>query len=347
MNRLRLSVLVLLAALSCMLGVHPVHAALAPRSADPYVGAIVIDAKSGAVLLEDKPDTAAYPASAIKLLPLLMILEYAKAGSLRFDEEVTVSAEAASMGGSQVYLKEKEVFTIDELLYALMVQSANDAAVALAVHVAGTKSRFVQLMNQRAAKLGMDNTTFHSVHGLPPGSGQEPDVSTARDISLLSRELIKHRRALRYTSTKERGFRNDTFIMRNHNRLLGEVRGVDGLKTGYFRAAGYSCSVTADRDGRRVIAVILGSRSRTGRDAKTRELLAAGFLALPAQPPVPQPDAAEQGTATDEEKAKEEPKGPQRPYAFWIGGGVFALLVVAVVGWIVSRSRLGGRFDVS
>jgi len=278
-----------------VLVLDPAHSALsagrahlAARSADPYVGAIVVDAETGTVIFEDKPDTPAYPASVIKLLPLLMIIEYAEKGALRFDEEVTVSADAARMGGSQVYLKEKEVFTIDELLYSLMVQSANDSAVALAIHIAGTKSRFVELMNRRATEIGMANTMFHSMHGLPPSSGQEPDVSTARDIAALSRELLKHPRALRYTSTKQRGFRDDTFVMRNHNRLLGEVRGVDGLKTGYFRAAGYSCSVTAERNGRRLVSVILGSRTRTGRDARTRELLATGFLALPARQPSPE-----------------------------------------------------------
>ena len=256
---------------------------LPTRSANPYAGAIVVDAANGDVLFEDKPDAQGYPASCIKLMDLLVILEKVEQGSLKLDENVTVTAESSTMGGSQVYLKEGEVFTIDELLYALMVQSGNDAAVALAIHVAGTKDGFTELMNEKAAALGMSNTVFHSVHGLPPGAGQEPDVSTPRDMTLLCRELLKHKDALRYTSTKERPFRPDAkepFIMRNHNPLLASFEGCDGFKTGYFTKAGYSMAVTAMRKDNRVIAVILGSADRKGRNAKAAELLAKGFLEL-------------------------------------------------------------------
>ena len=256
---------------------------LPTRSANPYAGAIVVDAANGDVLFEDKPDAQGYPASCIKLMDLLVILEKVEQGSLKLDENVTVTAESSTMGGSQVYLKEGEIFTIDELLYALMVQSGNDAAVALAIHVAGTKDGFTELMNEKAAALGMSNTVFHSVHGLPPGAGQEPDVSTPRDMTLLCRELLKHKDALRYTSTKERPFRPDAkepFIMRNHNPLLASFEGCDGFKTGYFTKAGYSMAVTAMRKDNRVIAVILGSADRKGRNAKAAELLAKGFLEL-------------------------------------------------------------------
>lgn len=256
---------------------------LPTRSANPYLGAVVVDAATGEVLFEDKPDAQGYPASCIKLMDLLVILEKVEQGSLKLDENVTVTAESSTMGGSQVYLKEGEVFTIDELLYALMVQSGNDAAVALAIHVAGTKDGFTELMNEKAAALGMTNTQFHSVHGLPPGAGQEPDVSTPRDMSLLCRELLKHKDTLRYTSTKERPFRPDAkepFIMRNHNPLLASFEGCDGFKTGYFTKAGYSMAVTAKRKDARVIAVILGSADRKTRNAKAAELMAKGFLEL-------------------------------------------------------------------
>ena len=256
---------------------------LPTRSANPYAGAIVVDAANGDVLFEDKPDAQGYPASCIKLMDLLVILEKVEQGSLKLDENVTVTAESSTMGGSQVYLKEGEIFTIDELLYALMVQSGNDAAVALAIHVAGTKDGFTELMNEKAAALGMSNTVFHSVHGLPPGAGQEPDVSTPRDMSLLCRELLKHKDTLRYTSTKERPFRPDAkepFIMRNHNPLLASFEGCDGFKTGYFTKAGYSMAVTAMRKDNRVIAVILGSVDRKTRNAKAAELMAKGFLEL-------------------------------------------------------------------
>src|ERR1051326_2117175 len=149
------------------------------------------------------------------------------------------------------------------MLYALMVQSANDAAVALAEKVAGSTEAFVDLMNRKAKDLGMTSTIFHSVHGLPPGHGQEHDVTTARDLSLLCRELLKHPDTLRYTSTREHTFRpnagSKTVIMRTHNHLLGHVDGCDGLKTGYIAQAGFSIAVTASRDHHRIVVVVLDS----------------------------------------------------------------------------------------
>ena len=258
-------------------------------SRDPYVGAIAMDAASGQVLCEDRADLPGYPASVLKLMDLLIVLEKVKQGRLSLQEPVTVSARAAKIGGSQVWLAEKEVFTVDELLYALMVQSANDAAAALAEKVAGTPEAFVGLMNQRARELGLAHTEFHSVHGLPPGAGQQPDVTTARDFALLCRELVKHPDALRYTATRERPFRPNagpkTVVMRTHNHLLGQVEGCDGLKTGYFFKAGFSIALTASRQGQRVVVVVLGSTDRKARDAKAAELLAKGFAALSANPP--------------------------------------------------------------
>ena len=253
------------------------------RSADPYLGAIVIDAATGDVLFEDHADEQGYPASVIKLLDLLVILEQIDAGAVGLNDMVTITAEASTMGGSQVYLKEKEVFSVDDLLYALMVQSGNDAAVALAIQVAGTKEGFVEMMAERAKAIGMNSSSIHSCHGLPPGPGQEPDICTPRDIATLCRELLKHKDTLRYTSTKERPFRPDAkepFIMRNHNPLLASFEGCDGFKTGYFTKAGYSMAVTAMRKDNRVIAVILGSVDRKTRNAKAAELMAKGFLEL-------------------------------------------------------------------
>lgn len=263
---------------------------LAPISRDPYIGAIVIDADSGQILGADSPDAPCYPASVIKLMNLLILLEKVQSGAVRLQDPVTVTAESARIGGSQVYLKEHEVFTVEELVYALMVQSANDAATALAIHLAGSKEAFVALMNARARELGMKATTFHSVHGLPPGAGQNPDVSTARDLARLARALVRHPDALRYTSAREHGFRNNTFILRTHNNLLGRFDGCDGLKTGYFRSAGYSIAATARRQDARVIAVVVGSPSRAIRDSKAAELLAQGFLRIPPKPrPEPAP----------------------------------------------------------
>lgn len=253
---------------------------LPEKAADPYLGAIVVEATTGEVLFEDSADEQGYPASVIKLMTLLLVLEQVDAGALSLDDAVLVSADASRMGGSQVYLKEHESFSVDELLYALVVQSANDAAAALAERVSGSRDAFVELMAARASELGMDSTEIHSVHGLPPAAGQQPDVTTARDLSILCRELMKHPRALEYTATQERPFRDGEFIMRTHNSLLLKVPGCDGLKTGYFRKAGYSIAATAERQGNRIIAIVLDSKDRVARNRKAEELLAYGFREL-------------------------------------------------------------------
>jgi D-alanyl-D-alanine carboxypeptidase (penicillin-binding protein 5/6) len=270
-------------------------------SRDPWLGAIVLDAATGKVLYEDQADTKGYPASVLKLMDLLIILEKIEQKQLSLADQVPVSAKASHTGGSRVWLADKESFTVDEMLYALMIQSANDAAVALAEKVAGSTDAFIELMNRRAKELGMNSTVFHSVHGLPPGKGQEHDVTTARDLSILCREVLKHRDTLRYTSTRERPFRPNvagkTVIMRTHNHLLGHVEGCDGFKTGYIMASGFSIAVTAARHGQRVIAIVFDSTTLKVRDAKAAELLAKGFAALSAAaqgsaPPASRPTAA-------------------------------------------------------
>lgn len=263
--------------------------ALEKVARNPYLGAIVIDEASGRVLFEENADARGYPASVTKLMTFFVVMDLVEVGRLTLETPVTVSAEASRTGGSQVYLKQGEVFTVDELLHALMVQSANDAATALAGHTAGSREAFVGLMNAKARALGMTGTTFHSPHGLPPGKGQSVDISTARDLAILSRELIRHGKILRYSSIRERPFREvaaEPFIMRNHNALLTAFAGCDGLKTGYFSAGGFSLAATAARNGRRIIAVVLGSEQRVTRDVKARELLERGFAALVASPPV-------------------------------------------------------------
>ena len=253
-------------------------------SRDPWLGAIVLDATTGKVLYEDQADAKGYPASVLKLMDLLIILEKIEQKQLSLQDQVPVSAKASHTGGSRVWLADKESFTVDEMLYALMVQSANDAAVALAEKVAGSTDGFIELMNRRAKDLGMANSVFHSVHGLPPGKGQEHDVTTARDLSLLCRELLKHGDTLRYTSTREHPFRPNvagkTIQMRTHNHLLGHVEGCDGLKTGYITQSGYSIAVTAARHGQRVIVVVLDSTTMKVRDAKAAGLVAKGFARM-------------------------------------------------------------------
>jgi D-alanyl-D-alanine carboxypeptidase (penicillin-binding protein 5/6) len=262
------------------------------------------------------------------------------------------------MGGSQVYLDPKEQFSVEDLLYALIIQSANDAAVALAVHVAGSKDAFVSLMNEKAAALGMNSTTFYSVHGLPPSEGQLPDQTTARDLAILARELSKNPEVFKYTSTRERDFRNGEFIMRTHNKLLASVDGCDGFKTGYFKAAGFSIVATAKRSGVRIIAVVLGSIDRKVRDAKTAELLAIGFAKTPPRPealpsaapqtaPPPQPQASPAPSAEPQsappEKKEERDSSLGRDLlmiAIGFGTGVLACVLVSMVR---SRPRSRGR----
>lgn len=268
------------------------RAEIAEKVKSPYLGAIVVDAASGRVLFEDHADEQGYPASVQKLMTLLVILEKVQQGAVKLDDSVQVTAEAAGMGGSQVHLDPREKFPVEDLIYALMVQSANDAAVALAIHVGGSKDAFVELMNAKAKEIGMKNTTFHSVHGLPPSAGQEPDITTARDLSLLAREIVlKHPEALKYTGTQKRGFRGDKFMMENHDHLLTSYAGCDGLKTGYYKKAGYSIAATASRNNARVIAIVLGAAAggpdpkhpNGARDAKASELLNKGFAALSAK----------------------------------------------------------------
>ncbi len=258
--------------------------ALPPLSADPYVSALVLDAESGKVLFAEKADAKVYPASVLKLMDLYVILDKIEQGAVKLDDMVQVTPEAAKTGGSQVYLDPKEQFSVEDLLYALMVQSANDAAVALATHVAGSKEGFVALMNQKAQSLGMKNTRFHSVHGLPPSEGQEPDVTTASDFALLCRALAKKPETFKYTGTQSRGFRDDKFMMRNHNKLLTQVSGCDGFKTGYFQAAGFSIAATAQKGGVRIIALVMGAKDRKVRDAKAAEFLSKGFAMVPPKP---------------------------------------------------------------
>jgi D-alanyl-D-alanine carboxypeptidase (penicillin-binding protein 5/6) len=263
---------------------------------------------------------------------LLIIMEGLETQYLAPDEMITVTAEAARIGGSQVYLKENEVFPVDELLYALMVESANDAAAALAIHYAGSKAAFVERMNQRARELGMRNTAFHSVNGLPPSRGQLPDVSTARDMALLCRELLKYPDILKYTSTKERAFRTDAeepFIMRNHNHLLKRMNGCDGLKTGYFYAAGYSVAATASKSGNRAVAVVLGAERSKVRDVKAQEILSKGLIRIVMGQAEPESESTSESepVVAGESDVVQIKKSTIKA----IGAGAACLLVVSLV----------------
>ena len=312
----------------------------------PYTGLIVVDGDSGEVILEENADTKIYPASVIKLMGLLLTIEQLENGQRKLDEWVHVTAKAARMGGSQVYLKEGETFQLEEMLYALSIKSANDVAMALALHLGGTEAGFIGLMNARAADLGMKSTEFHSVHGLPPDAGEKPDISTARDLAKLSLEIVKHPGAITYTSTVEKWFRDNTFEMLTHNRLLRDVEGCDGLKTGYITAGGFSISASAERNGRRVIAVVVGCKDRQTRDDKARELLAYGFMNLPERKePEPIPDLEPEPLF--ESAAETNPETPAGPPSLpaKVGRGfvsVVKFLFVVIGLFLLARLLWGG-----
>lgn len=259
-----------------------------------YSGYIVTDAASGRVMLEDGADVQTPPASMTKLMTFAVLYDKLSSGAITLQTPVKIAPEDAKMGGTQVYLDSRETFPVEELIYAMMIQSANDAAHALARTAGGSVPAFVDLMNAKARELGMTRTLFRSPHGLPPASRRiaDGDLTTPRDFAILCRYLVKHTDVLRYTSIRNRDFgggrKDGPQHMRNHNNLLGKVTGVDGLKTGYTAGAGYCLSATAERDGRRVIAVIMGSFGPNGqidkgrtRDLKAIELIEQGFAAHP------------------------------------------------------------------
>lgn len=275
-----------------ILATLPVHAATKKKTeAIPFKGAIVIEAATGKVIFEENPDVVSPPASVTKLMTFMIVHDRLKSGNIALDTPVTINAQEADIGGTQVYLKEKEVFPVEELIYAMLIQSANDAAAALARVSAGSREAFVQLMNAKARELGMTHTTFRSPHGLPPPNRkiEESDLTSPRDLATLCRELILHTDILKYTSVKQRDFGQGRpkgpQHMINHNHLLGKIQGVDGLKTGFTNGAGFCLAATAERNGRRIIVVTMGSPDSKTRDRHVGELIEQGFAALPPATP--------------------------------------------------------------
>ena len=262
-----------------LLTAHSVFSAeIVNRYRSHYKAALLADAESGRILHHDRIHQKIYPASLVKMMVALIALEEIEAGRISLQDSVTVSRWASKIGGHQVYLKQGEIFNFIELLKATVIGSANDASVAVAEHVLGSDKVFIKRMNERALELGMKKTRFYSVHGLPPGRGQQLDVSTAYDLYLLALELIKHPQFLRWSSTRLESFRNGTFQLLNTNhRLIKSYRGMEGMKTGYHRRAGFNLVSSAKRDGQRYISIVLGSKSSRMRSKITRHLLDFGF----------------------------------------------------------------------
>jgi len=243
-----------------------------------YKAALLADAASERILHHDRMHQKIYPASLVKMMVALISLEEIETGRISLQDSVKVSRWASKIGGHQVYLKQGEIFKFRELMEATVISSANDASVAVAEHVLGSDKVFIKRMNERAQELGMKKTNFYSVHGLPPGRGQQLDVSSAYDLYLLALELIKHPQFLRWSSTRLESFRNGTFQLLNTNHHLIKIyRGMEGMKTGYHRRAGFNLVSSAKRDGQRYISIVLGAKSSRMRSKITRHLLDYGF----------------------------------------------------------------------
>lgn len=237
--------------------------------------AVLMEASTGTILYEQNPTEAMPPASVTKIMTLLLVMEAIEAGTLKWDDKITASAHAASMGGSQIFLKEGEQMTAEDMIKSVVIASANDAAVALAEHVAGSEAEFVKRMNERARELGMKDTKFENTNGLDDTA--QNHVTSAKDIAIMSRALIAHPKILEYSSIWMDTIRDGAFGLTNTNRLVRFYRGCNGLKTGSTKKAGFCISVTAERDGMTLICVIMGSESRDERNATATQLLDWGF----------------------------------------------------------------------
>ena len=246
-------------------------------ASEPPVAYLVMDADGGTVLAERDSHKRWPPASMTKMMTVLIAMERVRSGANSLDEPVRTSAWASRIGGSQVYLAEGETFSLGEMLKAVMIHSANDAAVAVAEHIAGSSAAFVELMNARAKQLGLADTTYQSPHGLPPGPGQTADLTSAHDLAVLARELMRFPEVMTWAGTAEAPFRNGTLQMQNTNHLVRTYEGATGLKTGFYREAGFSVTATAKRNELNVIAVVLGVPTKQGCFGEATRLMNEAF----------------------------------------------------------------------
>lgn len=238
--------------------------------------AILIEPESGKVLYERNADERRYPASVTKVMTLLLVFEALDSGRLKMDDTVTASEYASSMGGSQIFLSPGEKMSAEDMIKSVIIASANDAATALAEHIAGSEDAFVALMNKRASELGMVNTHFENVSGLDDTANDHK--TTARDIAIMSRELIvNHPKVLEYSGIWMDTVRDGAFGLTNTNRLIRFYSGATGLKTGSTAKAGFCISASAERNGMKLIAVIMGAPNRDARNADAKALLDFGF----------------------------------------------------------------------
>ena len=237
--------------------------------------AVLMEASTGTVLYEQNADEQLPPASITKIMTLLLVMEALEEEKIALNETVTASERAASMGGSQIFLKVGEQMSVEDLLKSVVIASANDAAAALAEHLCGTIESFVEEMNVRATALGMQNTHFENTNGLDDTTVNH--YTSAKDVAIMSRELIKHDLILQYSSTWMDSVRDGAFGLTNTNRLVRFYPGATGLKTGSTSKAKFCISATAKRDDMHLIAVIMGSPTRDVRNEEAKKLLDYGF----------------------------------------------------------------------
>lgn len=238
--------------------------------------AIIMEASTGDILFEKNSYEKLPPASMTKIMTMLLIMENIENGNLSWDDEVTASENASSMGGSQIFLEAGEVMSVKDMVKGIAIASGNDAAVAMAEKIAGTEEEFVKLMNNRAKELGLENTNFKNVTGLEA----ENHYSSAHDMAVMARELIKHEKILEFTGTYEDYLRENTdkkFWLVNTNKLVRFYQGVDGLKTGYTGEAGYCLTSTMKRGNMRIITVVMNEPDSATRNSETVKMLDYAF----------------------------------------------------------------------
>ena len=265
----------LLAALLCIapLGLR----ARAVELEVPAPAAILMDRATGTVLFERNADEKLAPASVTKVMTLLLVMEAIDSGKISWQDRVTTSEAAAAKGGSQVYLKVGETMTVEEMVKSVAVASANDCACALAEFLMGSEGAFVERMNERAGELGMENTHFVNCTGLDDGENASEHRTTARDIAIMSRELLGHEDIKKYTTIWMDTVRGGAFGLANTNKLVRFYEGTTGLKTGFTSAAGYCLSASAQREGMELIAVVLHCKTSPERFQAARAMLDYGF----------------------------------------------------------------------
>ena len=243
----------------------------------PAPSAILMDAATGTILFEKNADERLPPASVTKVMTLLLVMEALDSGRIGWEDTVIASENAAAKGGSQVYLEVGEQMSMDEMLKSVVVSSANDCATALAEHIAGSEAAFVEMMNARAQELGLTDTHYVNCTGLDDEPNAAEHLTTAHDIAVVSRELLRHDEIRKYTTIWMDTVRDGKFGLSNTNKLVRFYEGTTGLKTGYTSAAGHCLSASAERDGIELIAVVLNCSSSTDRFQSAKALLDYGF----------------------------------------------------------------------